>query len=108
MPTPPTKRFIILVGGPGRFVGCDKEHDQTWSNYIVPLQIAAEKGFCHRQKNEAVYWIVYEPPYEARWHDDSVITPEERKQNDGYHLHSIRKAAAEKVKKKVLSTTSAA
>lgn len=100
MPAPPTKRFIVLVGGPAVFMGCDKEHDQTWSNYIVPMQIAAQKGFYHRKRNETVYWVVYEPPYVGRWHDDSVITAAEKKQDDGCHLHSIRKAAADKVKKK--------
>jgi hypothetical protein len=29
--------FVILIGGPGLFMGCDKAHDQSWSNYIVPL-----------------------------------------------------------------------
>ena len=24
--------FIILIGGPGLFKGCDKAHDQTWTN----------------------------------------------------------------------------
>jgi hypothetical protein len=100
MPYSPTKRFIILIGGPARFMGCDKEHDQTWNNYIVPMQIAAEKGFYHRQQNEIICWLVYEPPYIGRWQDDSVITAEEKKQDDGYHLHSIRKAAADKVKKR--------
>jgi len=27
------KHFIILIGGPGKFQGCDKAHDQTWTNY---------------------------------------------------------------------------
>jgi hypothetical protein len=29
--------------------------------------------------------------------DDSVVTKEEKKEIDGYHLHSIRKAAADKI-----------
>ena len=45
MTSPPTKRFIILIGGPTVFMRCDKEHDQTWSNYIVPMQIAAQRVF---------------------------------------------------------------
>lgn len=77
MPATPTKRFIILIGGPCVFKACDKEHDQTWSNYIVPLQLAAQKGFYERR----IYWLVYEPPYRSRWLDDSVITEEEQKQD---------------------------
>ncbi len=100
MPTSPNKRFIILIGGPAVFKGCDKEHDQTWSNYVVPMQIAAQKGFYNQKRNETIYWVVYEPPYVGRWQDDSVITVAEKKEDDGYHLHSIRQAAADKVKKK--------
>ncbi len=37
------QNFIILIGGPGLFEGCDKAHDQNWSNYIVPLQLAAQR-----------------------------------------------------------------
>ncbi len=100
MPTNPTKRFIILIGGPGIFKGCDKAHDQTWTNYIVPLQLAVNKGLYQRMSTERIYWVVYEPPYRNRWLDDSVITKKEKKQDDGYNLHSIRKTAADKVKKR--------
>lgn len=89
--------FLILIGGPGLFKGCDKAHDQSWSNYIVPLQLAAQKNSYKKQVKETVHWVLYEPPYDKRWQDDSVITAEEKKQDDGYNLHSIRKAAADKV-----------
>ena len=49
---------------------------------------------------ERIYWVVYEPSYRNRWLDDSVITKKEKKQDDGYHLHSIRKEAANKVKRR--------
>ncbi len=96
----PTKRFIVLIGGPGIFKGCDKAHDQTWTNYIVPLQLAAQKGLYQRMASEKIYWVVYEPPYRNRWLDDSVITKKEKKQDDGYNLHSIRKNATDKVKRR--------
>jgi len=35
--------FVMLVGGPGLFKGCDKAHHLTWLNYIVPLQLAAQR-----------------------------------------------------------------
>ena len=92
--------FVILIGGPGLFKGCDKAHDQTWLNYIVPLQLAAQKNLYKKQRGEFVHWVLYEPPYKRRWQDDSVVTKEEKKEDDGYHLHSIRKAAADKILKK--------
>lgn len=91
------ENFVILIGGPGLFMGCDKAHDQRWSNYIVPLQLAAMKNLYNKQPNEVVHWVLYEQPYKKRWEDDSVITKEEKKENDEYHLHSIRKAAADKL-----------
>ncbi len=89
--------FVILVGGPGLFVGCDKAHDQRWSNYIVPLQLAASNNWYKKQAGEVIHWVVYEPPYRNRWQDDSVITKEEKLQDDGKNLHSIRKAATNKL-----------
>ncbi|MCP3872915.1 MAG: hypothetical protein GY699_07145 [Desulfobacteraceae bacterium] len=69
-------------------------------NYIVPLQLAAQKGLYQRMASEKIYWVVYEPPYRNRWLDDSVVTKKEKKQDDGYNLHSIRKNATDKVKKR--------
>ena len=89
--------FIILIGGPGLFKGCDKAHDQSWTNYIVPLQLAATKNLYNKQPGETVHWLLYEPPYKNRWLDDSVISKKEKNEVDGYHLHSIRKAAADKI-----------
>jgi hypothetical protein len=89
--------FVILIGGPGLFKGCDKTHDQSWTNYIVPLQLAAQRNLYRKQPSEVIHWVLYEPPYRKRWLDDSVITEEEKKQIDGYHLHSIRKAAADRI-----------
>lgn len=92
--------FVILIGGPGRFKGCDKAHDQSWSNYIVPVQLAAQKNLYKKQAYEKVHWVLYEPPYEKRWNDDSAITTAEKKEDDGYNLHSIRKTAADNILKK--------
>ena len=89
--------FVILIGGPGLFKGCDKAHDQRWSNYIVPLQLAALDNLYKKQANEVIHWVLYEPPYRNRWQDDSVITKEEKLQDDGKNLHTIRKAAADKL-----------
>lgn len=89
--------FVVLIGGPGLFKGCDKAHDQRWSNYIVPLQLAAANNWYKKQVNEQVHWVLYEPAYRNRWNDDSVITKEESRQDDGVNLHSIRKAATDKV-----------
>ncbi len=91
------KHFVILIGGPGLFKGCDKAHDQTWLNYIVPLQLAAQRNLYNLGPKEQVHWVVYEKPYDARWKDDSIITKAEKKQDDGYNLHSIRKKAADKI-----------
>jgi hypothetical protein len=89
--------FVVLIGGPGLFKGCDKAHDQSWTNYIVPVQLAAQTNLYKKQSGEVVHWVLYEPPYKNRWQDDSVITDKEKKEIDGYHLHSIRKAATDKV-----------
>jgi len=89
--------FVVLIGGPGLFKGCDKAHDQSWTNYIVPVQLAAQKNLYKKQSSEVVHWVLYEPPYKNRWHEDSIITDKEKKEIDGYHLHSIRKAAADKI-----------
>jgi hypothetical protein len=92
------KHFVIVIGGPGLFQGCDRAHDQTWTNYFVPIQIAAQKNLYRKAQNETVHWFVYEPPYSRRWLDDSVIDATEKTENDGKELHSIRKKAADKVK----------
>lgn len=91
--------FIILIGGPGLFKGCDKAHDQSWRNYFVPMQLAAIDDLYKKLPEETVHWVVYEPAYRERWGDDSVITPEEKKQDDGANLHSIRSTAADKILK---------
>jgi hypothetical protein len=93
------RHFIILIGGPSRFQSCDKQHDQTWSNYVVPPQLAAMRNSYNRAPGEKIYWTVYMSPYEFRWEDDSIITKDEKKQCDGAWLHSIRKKAAMKVQR---------
>lgn len=89
--------FVILIGGPGLFKSCDKAHDQSWTNYIVPLQLAAQRNLYKRQPGEVIHWVLYEPPYQKRWLDDSIITKKEEGEVDGRHLHTIRKAAADKL-----------
>lgn len=89
--------FVILIGGPGKYMGCDKAHDQTWKNYFVPIQLAGRENLYALKKSERIYWLVYEPAYINRWDDDSIITAEEKKLDDGYWLHSIRKKAADEI-----------
>ncbi len=81
-------------------MGCDKAHDQSWTNYFVPMQLAAIRKLYKKTAKETVHWLVYEPAYIDRWVDDSTITSIESAQSDGYWLHSIRLKAAKNVTKK--------
>ena len=90
------KNFIVPVGGAGKSFACDRELDQTWTHYIVPIQLAAMRDLYKKEQNEQVYWVVYEPSYI----NSSLITHTEKKQDNGKWLHSIRKKAAEAVKAK--------
>lgn len=58
--------FIVLIGGPSRFQSCDKRHDQTWLNYMVPPQLAATQNYYNLEPGERVHWVVYMDPYEYR------------------------------------------
>lgn len=46
------RNFIILIGGPSRFQSCDKNHDQTWNNYLVPPQLASMNNSFKRAADE--------------------------------------------------------
>lgn len=94
--------FIVLIGGPGIYESCDPHHDKTWKNYIVPMQVAAQKNLWQKQPGEIIHWFVYEPPYKNRWVDDSEITLTEWPAAKVYDtpLHKTRKAAADAVIKK--------
>ena len=83
------KNFVILIGGPGKYFACDKAHDKSWSNYIVPMQIAAQKNL-YQLDGETVHWVVFAPPYRSRWSDDIQITPSEKKE---YGLFGIERGA---------------
>jgi len=73
---PPTaKNFVVLLGGPGTYKGCDPAHDQTWSNYLVPIQIATRDKLLNQDHNEIIHWFVYEPAYIDTWKDDSSSPP---------------------------------
>jgi hypothetical protein len=65
-----TTHFIILVGGPGTFESCDRAHDQTWKNYIVPIQVAVQNKQLAATAAETMQWWVYAPAYSERWTDD--------------------------------------
>jgi hypothetical protein len=107
--------FVILIGGPGLYFACDPLHDKTWSNYIVPMQLAAEKKL-YRLDSETVHWVIFAPAYRKRWNDDITISSSESKEygvfgRDRYTrewewyksdtwLHDHRKQTAEKLKAK--------
>jgi len=92
MPTPSaTTHFVILIGGPGKYKGCDPEHDQSWSNYLVPIQIATKNKLLHKDPNEIIHWFVYGPAYSERWTNDYATPPVNPA------LAANRKAKADKV-----------
>lgn len=67
---PIDRTFLMLSGGPGLKNPKDKDHDQSWANYVqYPLNIARQKLF-PAEPNEQVVWVIYKPAYEARWSDD--------------------------------------
>ena len=69
-----TKRNLILIsGGPGLVNVRDKVHDQGWANYVTPPLLMSDgyddpKNF--PEKDEEVWWFVYQPAYIRRWEDD--------------------------------------
>lgn len=87
----------MLLGGPGVFHIKDRAHDQAWSNYFVPLQLSILGDYHKRARDERLTLAVFEPAYERRYLEDSIVTAAEAKQDDGSYLHSIRKKAADKV-----------
>jgi hypothetical protein len=64
--------FLILSGGPGIYNPKDKEHDQSWDNYVTPalLRTYRDKAALHDIKTEDVHWLIYEPAYKDRWNSD--------------------------------------
>ena len=94
------KHFVILLGGPGVYLGCDTSHDQSWKNYIVFIQLVAQQNLYKKQPNEKIHLLVYEPAYKGRWDDDFVITNAELNGTANPNgLHHARKKAADKIKK---------
>lgn len=74
---PPTKRFLIISGGPGVYDSRDPAHDKAWSSYVDPpllksVRMQAGKRVIVKfwEANEQVVWLVYRPAYQARWTDD--------------------------------------
>jgi len=90
------RHFVILIGGPGTFEACDREHDQTWSNYIVPIQVATQKKQLDVAPNEQVHWWVYGPAYRDRWKDDVADTKDPRLDR-GRNLLDSRQKGVDKV-----------
>src|ERR1041385_644713 len=60
---------VVYSGGPGLLDPADKEHDNSWSNYIDPVIKQAANGRL-RQGASSVRWGVFRPAFEARWEDD--------------------------------------
>jgi hypothetical protein len=89
--------FIVLIGGPGTFEPCDPKHDQTWSNYIVPIQVATSHKQVRFSPGEVLHWWVYAPAYRERWVDDVADTKNPRLNRTSNNLDS-REKAIQKVK----------
>ncbi len=88
--------FIVLIGGPGTFAPCDREHDETWTNYIVPIQIATKSDQLDLAPGEALQWWVYAPAYRERWDDDTTVV-KDPKLDKGRNLIESRQKAIDKV-----------
>jgi len=89
--------FIVLIGGPGKFEPCDREHDLTWTNYIVPIQVAMQDKQLGLGPNEDIHWWVYAPAYRERWGDDTADIAN-KKLPAGPELLDSRRAAIARVK----------
>lgn len=91
--------FILLIGGPGKFAACDRAHDQTWKNYIVPIQPATQEKLLAADKGENIHWWVYGPAYKERWEDDLAYTTAKKPPKPGENLLDSRKKALDAIKK---------
>jgi len=89
--------FIVLIGGPGKFAPCDREHDETWTNYIVPIQVATKADQLDLSPGETLQWWVYAPAYRERWEDDTTVV-KDPKLDKGRNLIDSRQKAINKVK----------
>ena len=89
--------FVVLIGGPGTFEPCDRVHDQTWSNYVVPIQVATTQKQLDRSPGEVLHWWVYAPAYRERWDDDVTDTKNPALER-GSQLIDPRKKALDRVK----------
>lgn len=63
--------FIVLIGGPGIAAPCDSHHDQTWKDYVVPIQLATKNSQVSLKPGETMQWWIYGPAYRERWLNDS-------------------------------------
>jgi hypothetical protein len=88
--------FIVLIGGPGKFAPCDREHDETWTNYIVPIQVATQSDQLDLAPGEALQWWVYAPAYRERWEDDTTVV-KDPKLDKGRNLIDSRQKGIDKV-----------
>lgn len=93
---PKSSVFIVLIGGPGKFVPCDREHDETWTNYIVPIQVATKADQLDMAPGETLLWWVYGPAYRERWDDDSAVV-KDPKLDKGHNLIESRQKAIDKI-----------
>jgi len=85
--------FVILIGGPGKFVSCDRIHDQTWKNYLVPVQLATQRDLVGKQPQETIHWLIYAPAYEDRWADDKGYVKQPAPAKKGENLFESRNKA---------------
>jgi len=70
----PTRNFVLVLGGPGKWNPKDKDHDAYWGNYFVASQyVLGAKGIKATTRllsGECVHWLVYEQAYANRWETD--------------------------------------
>lgn len=71
----PTRNFVIILGGPGKYHAEDPNHDQYWGNYFVAAQhvFGVARQFppaTSLLQEECVHWLVYENAYRKRWDAD--------------------------------------
>ena len=91
------RAFVILIGGPGRFLKCDPQHDGTWTNYLIPVQLATQRDQIGKKSDETIYWLVYAPAYEDRWAADTAYVRQPDPPNKVLNRHDSRKKDLTKI-----------
>jgi hypothetical protein len=67
--------LVLVSGGPGLYDDRDVEHDKSWANYVTPPLLLSDtpaKRSTFVGGASEVWWLIYRPPYLARWSDDAA------------------------------------